>query len=341
VGWPDELDVDVSTAAAAVALHDTPVVALTARLSRIMTACAPAGRELQLVTPPTTRLTLPLVSLLDDTGSHWVVYDPDVPEYYDGMSGLPMSWRDGAFRYFGDPAGAPDREPPAARAYAGPPPPSGRQLRLRFEVSHEATGWTRLGGALEAVFRALTGQPPVGWGLNEPVSQLWRTSELTRFARDEVPTHCWVSVVGCGDRPAIGTLEVTRVASGLTETVDLAVGFPLPVEPPLESLAGLADTLARGHRLAWLYAETRLGRCDLTRPAHAEGVPLPVGLALGPEGPELTSSGGVSPAGWLPPNRIGPPQRPTMWYPLSRGDSLVGWENLGWVLERMRQDRSR
>lgn len=328
---PGESGFDVETPFAAVALCERPVVALTAWLTRALVYCAGTGRILQLVTPPASRLTVPLVAALRETGARWVVYDPDRRAYYDGMCGVPMRFDDGAFRHddplaAAAPGGPEPSRPVVATAYAAPPPPTGRHLRVRLEVKHEANSWTRIGGPIETLFQTLTGRPPAGWGPVEPVDREWRTTDLTRFCREEVPTHSWVTVTGPGDLPAMALLEVTRVADGVQESIDVTVGYPLPDQPPLDELAGLTDRLAGAHQLSWLYAETCLGRLDLTRPAHAEGIPLPIALAIGP------GVTGPVPAGTtvaLPPRvRIGPAQRPTDWYQLSRGDSPAGWEAL-------------
>jgi Family of unknown function (DUF6177) len=330
---PEELGVDQVTPAAVVVLCERPVVPLSAWLARVVVATAASGRAVQLVTPTTSRLTMPLVSLLQDADSTWVAHDPNRTEYYDGMSGVPMAWQGDAFQYL-YPV---DGEPRVAAGYANPPPPTGRHLRLRFEVRHAATAWTSIGGAVDVVCRALTGQPPAGWGFSEPVSRAWRAADLTAAARDTAP-HGWLIMVGAGDRPAVGAVEVTRVADGVQETAELLLGYPEPVAPPVAELAGLADALAREHRLTFLYAETRLARPDLTRPAHAEGVPLPVGLAIGPGPPDL--AGTALDEDIPPPVRIGS-EGSTLWYRLSDGDSIAGWARLGALVEAIRTTEER
>jgi hypothetical protein len=323
---PDMPGVDLCTPTTAVVLCNRTVVPLTEWLSEVLIACSPTGRELQLVTAPTSRLTLPLVQVVRDAGYTWVVHDRERGEYYDGLTGVPMSWQDDAFYRRVDPSG-----PKVAEGFAGPPPPDGRQLRLRFEIQHAADSWTMLGGAFEAACRALTGQPPAGWGTAEPVDQPWQTADITAFARDHVPTHCWLIAVGASTdgRSLIGTIEATRVDTGVLETVDLCIGYPASTQPPLAALPELVESLAHRYTMTFLYAETRLARHDLTRPAYGEGLPLPVGLAVGPAGQK-----------WLPADdssgvRFGPPHRATTWYALSQGDSLLGWDRLADVLAHL------
>jgi hypothetical protein len=321
---PDLPGVDLRTRTTAVVLCDRTVVPLSEWLSEVLIACAATGLALQLVTPPSSRLTMPLVEVLRDAGYTWVVRDRG--EYYDGMNGVPVSWQDDAFHPLTDPSG-----PSVSRGFAGPPRPDGRQLRLRFEVAHTVGRWTTIGGAFETACRALTGAPPSGWGLTEPVDQVWRTVDITTFARDQVPNHSWLIAVGAGTagESMIGTIEVVRTEMGVLETVELSIGYPASVDLPLAALRDLVDSLAKSQVLTFLYAETRLARHDLTRPAYAQGWPRPVGLAVGPEGQT-----------WLPVDdptgvRIGSPQRPTTWYPLSQGDSLLGWDQLADVLAHL------
>lgn len=306
---------------------DRPLMPMTRWLLGSMIACLDSGRNLQLLTPSNSRLTMPLASFLVAAGNSWVVHDRDTDQYYDGFSGLVLTWRDGAFEPVADSA---DGVAPVSEQFRPPLPPAGRQLRLCFEVQHAASRWTRLCGAIETLCCAFAGAPPAGWGTAEPVTELWRPSELTAFARDRVPTHCGVILVGEGERPCIGTLEVTRTADGVSETVELAFGYSSPEQPPLDRLAATIDALASEFHLAWLYAETRFARPDLTLPAHLEGLPIPLGVAIGPEG---ASPAGVHTRSTAPMAQpIGRPERPTVWYELSAGDSLDGWAALSTVM---------
>lgn len=320
-----EPNIGMLTDNSAVVLCDQPLVPLSNWFLGILHACAKTGRRLYLVTPPTSRLTLPTVSVLLAATGRWVVHDHASAQYYDGLWGPTVAWRDGVF----EPTEVAEEEQVSvSERFRAAAPPTGRQLRLCFEVQHAASRWTTLGGAVEALCRAFGGAPPAGWGPAEPVTRLWRASELTAFAREQAPTSCAVILVGGGDRPCVGTLEVTRTPGGVSETAELVFGYPRSEQAPVERLRPTIDTLACAHNLSWLYAETRLARADLTRPAHAEGLPIPVGLAVGSEVPPPSGaeSGPV-------PYPIGRSERPTVWYELSEGDSLAGWTALSRVIQ--------
>jgi hypothetical protein len=279
---------------------DRPVVPLTRWLAGALAHGTRCGRQVVLLTPPGTRLTVPAASALLDADGRWVIRDRAGGGCYDGFWGLTL-----APDRFGSPAGRPDAE--VAPAFRDAPPPDGQQLRLCLEVRHPATRWVTLGGALEALYRGLTGAPPAGFGPTEPVGERWRPAELTGYARDRATGQCRLIVVGGGDAPAIGTVEVARIPAGLIETLDVTVGYPGTDPVPVERLSTVVGTLLGAYRLSWLYAQSRPGRADLTRPAHAEGLATPVGIALPEGGPD-------GPVRWRPVEHAGTPRA---WHEMS------------------------
>ncbi|WP_277819702.1 DUF6177 family protein, partial [Streptomyces silvensis] len=68
--------VDILTESTAVLLADRPVLPLTAWLSDAIRATADSGRALHIVTPPETRLSLPLRDALTGPPNRWVVQHP-------------------------------------------------------------------------------------------------------------------------------------------------------------------------------------------------------------------------------------------------------------------------
>ncbi|MET7934312.1 DUF6177 family protein [Streptomyces sp. NPDC005322] len=326
--------VDVLTDQVAVVLQDRPVVALTAWLSDAMRAAAASGRGVQLVTPATSRLSLPTRLSLSGLPSRWVVQDEE-SGYYDGLSGALLRWQDGAFA----PVEAePDRTPVAPAFAAGAAGTGERQLALSFRTLHPADERLELGGALEAVWETLTGGPPSGWSTAEPVNLPWSRRALTDLARDRAPESTWLVAAGGPDRPAVATLRVNRTAQGIEEDVTVAVGYGADETPPLDLLPELAGGLVAEHRLRSLLVQLRTARADLTLPAHFEPPAVPVGFALGAD---EVGSIGLTFARRTPlparPVALGPEARPGFFYPLGDGSSAVGWTLLEQLMRHLGQ----
>ncbi|RSN51832.1 hypothetical protein DMH12_21110 [Streptomyces sp. WAC 04229] len=268
--------VDVLTPTTAVVIQDRPLVPLTSWLSDALRAAAESERALQMVTPPTARLTLPTRTALHGLPNRWVVQDPD-HGYYDGLSGAVLHWKDGTFTPVRDENG----KASAAGAFTGASVGGERQLLLTLRTRHAPDADLVLGRSLESAFRCLTGGPPAGWSTAEPVNLRWSTRELTDLARARAPRPTWLVVVGSPDRPAIATVRVLRTSAGVEEDVTVAFGYGEGEHPPVDSLPGLAAELDAGHGLVTLLASLRAARRDLTVSARLEGPPLPVTFALG------------------------------------------------------------
>jgi hypothetical protein len=321
-------DLDASTDAALVALHDRPVLAATTWLTEAVRAAGRSGRELNLVTSRNTRLTLPARTVLEHGPARWVVLDPG-HGYYDGLSGAVLHWRDGRFTPVAPTAG--DR-PRIADAFLPPAGPSGeRQLLLSLRTVRPAQEHLLLGGALEETWQLLTGVPPAGWATAEPVNVPWSPRQLTDLARTRArrsqPT--WAVVVGAPDRPAVATLHVTHTRAGVEERITLALGHTTDEDPPLDRLPELAETLATKHDLATMITELRPARADLTTPAHYEPPSIPVSLTLGPDATADLGLGCAHQA--LPgttPTHLGPAARPALHYALGDGTDPTAWQRL-------------
>lgn len=319
--------VDVVTGRVAVVLQDRPVVPFSAWLADAVRVCAGSGRGLQVVTPPGARLTTPLRLALDGPDTRWVVRDATGATCYDGLSGRRLHWDGDAF--VPAPAG-PDHGPALAPEFVDREAPAGRQLLLEVRLRHPATATARLGGALEVLCAALTGEPPRGWGTAEPATEPWDRGDLTAFARGRAPAPTLLVVVGGGDRPAVGTIRVARAASGVDETVTLVVGEADP-----DAVAAVAERLAGDEPLVSLLAQVCPGRTDATWAPRLAGLPVPVGLAVGPD--EVAHLGVdhalAAPAPAARP--LGDPARPAVWFDLGDGTTPAGWDHLAAVLQHV------
>ncbi|MYR02138.1 DUF6177 family protein [Streptomyces sp. SID6139] len=301
---PDEapIGVDFLTDRAAVVIQDRPLVAATTWLTDLVQAVLASGREIQILTPPGTRLTLPTRTLMTGLPARWVVRDP-ARGYYDGLTGAVLHWHAGRFA----PVPTADGRASMADAFETRAARRGeQQLHLTIRTTHPADDSLVLGGALEAAWRTLTGDAPAGWSTAEPVNLPWSPRQLTELARAraEKSAPTWLVAVGAPDRPAIGTCRVVRTPAGVEEQITVAFGYTAG-QAPVRSLSELAQALAARHRLTSMLACLREARADLTTPPHRE-------LPLVPRGASSRSDVSVTP-GWSPT-----PRRPgSAWAPAS------------------------
>ncbi|MFJ2814550.1 MULTISPECIES: DUF6177 family protein [unclassified Streptomyces] len=311
--------VDVLTTTTAVVIQDRPLVPLTSWLSDALRTVTAADRALQIVTPPTTRLTLPTRTALRGLPHRWVVQHPDVG-YYDGLSGAVLHWKNGTFTPVRDENGAAR----AADAFTAVADHGDRHLLLTLRTRHPADANLVLGGALEVAFRHLTGAPPAGWSTAEPVNLPWSTRELTDLARARAPRPTWLTVVGRADRPALATVRVLRTPAGVEEDITLALGYAGTEAPPLHAIEPLADQLAADHGLVTLLASLRAARRDLTVPPGPESPPVPVAFTVAhAEAAHLTA-----PLAGPAPTRVGDRARPALHHDLGDGTDPRAWAAL-------------
>ncbi|MET7810795.1 DUF6177 family protein [Streptomyces sp. NPDC005395] len=306
--------VDVLTPTTAVVIQDRPLIPLTSWLSDALRTATGSERALQIITPPTARLTLPTRTALHGLPNRWVVQDPH-HGYYDGLSGAVLHWKDGTFAPVRDETGK------AARAdvFTDASVTGERQLLLSLRTRHAPDPDLLLGRSLETAFRHVTGDPPAGWSTAEPVNLPWSTRQLTDLARARAPRPTWLVAVGPAHRPAIATTRVLRTPLGVEEDIAVAFGYGEGEAPPMDGLAGLAAELDAGHGLVTLLVSVRSARRDLTVPPRIEAPPLPVAFALGRAEAE----------------RLGRPAEAARHYRLGDGSDAAAWERLRDLVGRL------
>ncbi|WP_030374820.1 DUF6177 family protein [Streptomyces rimosus] len=321
--------IDVLTDQVAVVIQDRPVVAMTAWLSDAFRTAAEAGLGLQIVSPPGTTLSPAVRDHLGTWPSRWVVRD-ERDGYYDGLTGAVLRWQEGMFApVAAADATADDPRTPVAAAFQEAADTGQRQLAVTFRAVHPADDRLMIGGALESVWRELTGEPPAGWGTAEPANLPWSPRQMTDLAYERAPEPTWMVVVGSRSRPGLATVRVSRTKAGVEEHVMLMFGYGADEEPPLESLPGAAELLATRHDLQSMLVQLRKARRDLAVPPRFEGPGVPLAFVLGAE--EVRRIPGdrafrtpLSEA----PVRLGPKARPALYYPLPGDPSdLSGWRD--------------
>ncbi|QKG22439.1 DUF6177 family protein [Actinomadura verrucosospora] len=306
---------DVLTAHAMVMLNDRPVVPLSPAIYEALAECEGTNRTLQVVTSAASRVTLPLRT----SKAQWLVHADN--GYYEGLTGRPMHWNGTAFVPL-----------PEARDYAStyttpPTAPIGSQLVLTFQARHAPSAV--LGAHTEKLMRLLTGEPPAGWGLTEPLQHPWHTDDLTTHITNTSSTR--LIVVGAGTRPAIATSHFSSLAppaSGTAEITTLSIGYTYDEDPPIPQLPSFIDLLSADHPLTALLAQLVPGRPDLTTEPRWTGSSAPIGLA---------SAGAYTGPPGFSRKRLGPPDAPVTWYQLGDGYSPEYWQRHQDLLTHLRR----
>ncbi|MER7400284.1 DUF6177 family protein [Streptomyces sp. NPDC000151] len=330
--------VDALTDKVAVIIQDRPVVAMTAWLSDAFRAAANAELGLQIVTNPGATLSPAVRNSLPGWPSRWVVQD-ERDGYYDGLSGAVLRFQGGLFAPVEGPgATAEDARTPLAATFQNVTDTGERQLAVSFRTVHPADDRLVLGGALESVWRELTGEPPAGWGTAEPANLPWSLRQLTDLAHDRAPDPTWLVVVGTPSRPGLATVRINRTTAGIEEDVTLAFGYGPDEELPLDALPRAAEVLATRHHLQSMLVQLRKARRDLAVPPHFEGPGVPLAFALGAE--EVRAMPGDRARHTplpTPPLQLGPKTRPALYYPLPGDPSdLSGWQDFERLMRHLK-----
>ncbi|SHM52523.1 DUF6177 family protein [Streptomyces yunnanensis] len=330
--------VDVLTDKVAVVIQDRPVVAMTAWLSDAFRTAATADLGLQVVTPPGTTLSPAARDSLSNWPSRWVLRD-ERDGYYDGLTGAVLRWQDGMFAPIPSAeATAEDPRTPLAASYKEATITGERQLAVTFRTVHPATEGLVVGGALEAVWRELTGEPPAGWGTAEPANLPWSPRQITDLARERAPEPSWFVVVGSPDWPGLATVRVSRTKAGVEEDVTLMFGYGPDEEPPVGALPKVAELLATRHCLQSMLVQLRKARRDLAVPPRFEGPGVPVAFVLGAEEVrQMPDDRARRTPLSQQPVPLGPKARPAMYYPLPGDPSdLSGWRDFERLMRHLK-----
>lgn len=245
---------DVLTDRAAVILQDRPVVPLRDWM-------AVDGRALQVVTPTTSRLSIPLSLALGESGSRWVVSEDGL--HYDGLTGVPLLWDGSHFA-----------QDPTANAHAPAylvqsKEPVGAQIVITMETRTDPGHL--LGGAVEQLCRAVTGQELTSWGPAEPAGFRWDRARYT-----EALTGRTARAIVASNTALVASVAVQSHPDGThTEVFTAVTGFKDPSTAPAAQVPSMLATVP-GVMTAG--AQVRFGRSDLTIEPRWLGAPVPIKL---------------------------------------------------------------
>jgi hypothetical protein len=319
-GLLDQLaGVDAVTPKAIIMFQDRPIVSMSSWLLETTSVAEEAQRTLQIVTPPTTRITHAVRTQIPAT---WVVKGNQ--ETYDGLTGRVLIW-DGDL--FVPEPGTKRLSREWLRKLDGPPRAA---LQLTARVRYPAAERTVVGGATEYLLTELTGEPPAGWGTEEPASQPWSTEELTRFCRRWAPRRTMLTVV---NKQANGTLEVAVRPAGLEELITVAIRYQGPEAPLPEAIFPTVRRLAEEFDLVSMLLIGVGATADACLPARYTGLADPVALAIGadgraamgPEAAEAIEAGTAVSIG----------HDTGLWFPIGTGHSVPDWQFYAGIMRRI------
>ncbi|WP_017591984.1 DUF6177 family protein [Nocardiopsis potens] len=295
-----------------VVAQDREVVPFSSWLSDALSKHAPEGKALQVLTPAASRITYPLRTLLATPAARWVVQTEE-GTHFDGISGLPLHWN-------------PEEGYIPTPSEDGPQPapgflddsPLGTQLILDLTIQHGEPYAPPLGRAVEIITDHLADSHPAGWGPHEPALAPWVRERLIRLCRHRAlrPSVLHFSAPQDGGRPFSGSLRVTWNGEKGAEHISMAIGYEEEAELPLAQLPSLVEALVEEELLTMLHVRRMRGRSDTTYEPRWHGLPVPLGMAVGPAtlhraGAEHALSG---PLKGLP---LGDREKQAVWYPIS------------------------
>ncbi|WP_433002925.1 DUF6177 family protein [Kribbella sp. CA-294648] len=330
--------VDLITEKVAVVMQDRPVIGMSAWLTDALTSAKAAGRDVQLVTPLTSRLTWPVRStLFRGPYSRWVVTGSD-GEYFDGLNGVKLKWNGDMFlaRSVAAERGQPNSD--LHPDFVVQEEPFG-QLQFTVRVRHKPVQSLVLGRVAERLFTAATGIGPAGWATSEPVTQPWSPDALTEYCRGRAPEPTWLILAGqpgAEYKPSVGTLEARRTKSGLDETVTLAVAQPGMDFPDVNEVGRWIDDIADHFELISAMVMGSHGAADGTYQPRFVGMACPIGVAAGNEAVQASSVAEmVKVPGISRALAIGPAHSPAIWYPIGNGREPKDWEKYAALMKKL------
>lgn len=310
--------VDLRTNRVAVVMQDRPVVPLTNWIADVIRVCAENNKGLQLVTPHTSRLTTALDGALSGPDTRWVVNGPG--GHYDGRTGRPLAWNGEAFTPMNPLALGP--------AYTSGPPAPAWHHTIALQIRHQATAELRVGGALEQLATTVTGHPPTGWGVAEPVAQPWDIDQYTDLCRQRAPRRTWLCAVGDS---MLATTVVSRTAGHVLETIRCTVTGPDPL--PAAVFADPMREIATAYDIRHALIQQCPGEADPTRAPQWTGLSTPLAMLVGVEATAGRESSELLSIGEVTHTRI----EDSLWYELATEaeDPAVPWTRLESVMSHL------
>ncbi|GAA1450816.1 DUF6177 family protein [Nocardiopsis tropica] len=326
-----------AAARAVLVAQDREVVPFSSWLSDAV--ATHAGRKtLQVLTPPTARLTYGVRTFLAGPLGRWVVRGED-GGHYDGLTGLAVHWDD-TYGFLADkePSGPnwAAKEPDAAPEpgfLVGFAEGAGTQVVVDVSALHRDPAAPRPGRAAEIVAEHLAGHAPAAWGPHEPALREWDRERIARFAAERGPRASILYLAGPlgRGRPLTGQISLAHRGDRLLERVSIVAGFEDRESIPFGAFPDLVRALAAEGLLESLRVRHVPGHSDTTHGPVWAGPPTPVGVAIGPE--RLRAIGlGRAQAGPVRGTLLGEGGDRALWYPVVQ-DAASPLRGL-WLMQR-------
>ncbi|WP_444961728.1 DUF6177 family protein [Nocardiopsis sp. M1B1] len=318
---PEHPAVERTAARALLVAQDRAVVPFSSWLSDAV-ATHVGERTLQVLTPPTARLTYAVRTFAAGTLGRWVVRGED-GGHYDGITGLPVRWDDEqGFRADREPVGLawgvgkPDVEP-VAGFLADFAESAGTQVVVDVSVLHRDPFTPDLGRVAEVLTEHLAGTAPSAWGPHEPALLAWDRERVAGFVRERGPKPSILYLSGpLGEgRPFSGQLHLARRGTGVLERVSVVTGFENGDAVPFDAFPDLVEALAAEGLLDGLRVRRIPGRADVTYAPVWAGPAVPIGLAVGPDRLRRIGTGRAQ-AGPIQGTLVGEDGARAVWYPV-------------------------
>ncbi|WDZ90710.1 DUF6177 family protein [Nocardiopsis sp. HUAS JQ3] len=318
---PEHPAVERTATRALLVAQDRAVVPFSSWLSDAV-ATHGGERTLQVLTPPTARLTYAVRTFAAGSLGRWVVRGFD-GGHYDGITGLPVRWDDEqGFRADREPvglawgAGKPDVEP-VAGFLADFAESAGTQVVVDVSVLHRDPFSPDPGRVAEVVAEHLAGTAPAAWGPHEPALLAWDRERVAGFVRERglKPSILYLSGPLGEGRPFSGQLHLARRGTGFLERVSVVAGFENADAVPFDAFPALVEALAAEGLLDGLRVRRIPGRADVTYAPVWAGPAVPIGLAVGPDRLRRIGTGRAR-AGPIPGTLVGEDGARAVWYPV-------------------------
>ncbi|MCB4208534.1 DUF6177 family protein [Arthrobacter sp. UM1] len=251
---------------------DAPLVGHTQWLSKALSEAKSSGRGFVLLTPNTTKITRTLSRLLSEVGAGWIVEDGR-GGWFVGETGQRVSRRpDGVF----------EGEDGVSDLYAREGLAQDRGgVFLRAEVLRPRRITTTVGHLAEAVCTELTGSAPLGWGVQEPVTQPWSVKDISStYSREKAAGHYLHFVGPLGERRLTGSLEIQKPRNGVVEHVEAALERTDPLT--FDEKASITRML-HAQSVRWGTAFQLVGGDPGVISPFYTGAPVPAAAVFGPE----------------------------------------------------------
>jgi hypothetical protein len=293
----------------------TSVIGLNDARVSLLRLAAENGLRVVLVTDGLCALTPAFAEVWREAGAAWVVRGER--GLREGFSGRRLG--DIADVLAAAPSPSIDMLDPG---FLRPPAVTAVQVLALVSLRHRAQASTVLGGPASRLAELLTERPLSVWGAREPAGNQWDRTELTTFARHQMPGPIVMVGSGPGSR---ATITTQRTDHGVEEVTQLHANLGSPERAPLNSarqriLTYLGELAASTMPLVGMVM-ARPGPSDLLVRPQASWPTTPLALLIGPPAVRLLKLDISALISRFGARAVGRPQIPGLLFDLATSDT--------------------